>query len=69
MENTTPPKRGRGRPATGQTAKRYFRMADEDWQQVETAASLSDQTTSQYVRDVLLNHARRTIKAKTSQEK
>lgn len=55
--------RGRGRPATGQMPKRYFRMGDDDWQQIESAASASDQTVSEYVRSVLMNHAARILKS------
>jgi hypothetical protein len=52
-----------GRPATGQMPKRYFRIADDDWQQIESAASTSGETTSQYVRRVLLKDSARMIKA------
>ena len=48
-----------GRPATGQTPKRYFRMGDEDWDLVVNAAALGEETTSEYVRRVLLRDAQR----------
>lgn len=48
-----------GRPATGQTPKRYFRMGDEDWGQVVEASSTCDETASEYVRRVLLKDAQR----------
>jgi uncharacterized protein (DUF1778 family) len=52
-------KRGRGRPATGQTPKRYFRMDDESWELVETAAKAHGEDVSSYVRRVLLASAKR----------
>lgn len=55
-------KRGRGRPATGQTPKRYFRMDDESWATVEAAAAAGGEDVSSYVRRVLLANAKRTIK-------
>lgn len=55
-------KRGRGRPATGQTPKRYFRMDDESWATVEAAAAVSGEDVSSYVRRVLLRAARRAVK-------
>lgn len=52
-------KRGRGRPATGQTPKRYFRMDDESWALVEAAAKERGEDVSSYVRRVLLANAKR----------
>lgn len=51
-----------GRPATGQTPMRYFRMSDEDWQQVVAAAVSSGETASEYARRVLLKNAVTTLK-------
>jgi hypothetical protein len=62
METTPDDKRGRGRPATGQTPKRYFRMSDEDWQQVVDAAAALDETASEYARRVLLKNAAGVLK-------
>lgn len=59
---TTQEKRGRGRPATGQTPKRYFRADDELWAQVVAAAELSEETASEYVRRVLAKDAQRVIR-------
>jgi uncharacterized protein (DUF1778 family) len=59
---TKPEQRGRGRPATGQTPKRYFRMDDDGWAQVENAAVASGETTSEYVRNVLLKDASRILR-------
>ena len=56
-------KPGRGRPATGQTPKRYFRMDDESWAEIERAASDRGKTVSEFVRDTLLKAAKRTPKA------
>jgi hypothetical protein len=52
-------KRPPGRPATGQTPKRYFRMDDESWAIVETAARAQGEDVSSYVRRVLLASAKR----------
>jgi hypothetical protein len=51
-----------GRPSTGTTPKRYFRMDAKGWQQVETAAIALGDSTSEYVRRVLLKDSSRTIK-------
>jgi len=55
----TQEKKGRGRPATGQMPKRYFRMDDESWKEVEQAATGSGQTVSDFVRDAILKAARK----------
>ena len=52
-------KRGRGRPATGQMPKRYFRMDDEGWAAVEAAAKASDVDTSSFIREALTKAAKR----------
>ena len=52
-------KRGRGRPATGQTPKSYFRMDDESWGLVEAAAKAQGEDVSSYVRKVLVASAKR----------
>ncbi len=39
-----PPKRGPGRPATGKSPIRYFRMEDDQWAIIEQAASQADKT-------------------------
>jgi hypothetical protein len=62
MKRKEPPKRGRGRPATGQTPKRYFRMDDDDWAKVESAARSVGVTTSEWVRECLLRAAGRVLK-------
>ena len=54
-----PPKLPRGRPATGQTPKRYFRMSDDDWKLVEQAAVQQGETVSEFVRAALLKAAKR----------
>lgn len=46
-----------GRPATGQTPKRYFRMDNESYGTVQEAARLSAESTSDYIRRVLLADA------------
>ncbi len=53
--------RGRGRPATGQTPKRYFRMDDESWEQLEQAATANEESVSEYIRRVMLRDAGRVI--------
>lgn len=55
-------KKKRGRPATGKTPHRFFRMPDEDWQKVKDAADLEGVTASDFVRDVLLRAADRVLK-------
>ena len=57
----TQKKRGRGRPATGQTPKRYFRMDDDGWGIVEAAAKARGEDVSSYVRRVLLASAKRVL--------
>jgi hypothetical protein len=54
-------KRGRGRPATGQTPKRYFRMDDDGWAVVEAAAKARGSDVSTYIRGVLLASAKRLL--------
>ena len=63
MKTPIEPKRRRGRPATGQTPKRYFRMSDDDWAQIERAAGIAETTVSDFVREALLKAARRVAKA------
>lgn len=53
------PKPKRGRPATGTTPKRYFRMDDESWALVENAAQAEGKTVSDFIREVILRAARR----------
>lgn len=48
----------RGRPATGETPKRYFRMTRESWDRVEQAAIDRGQTTSDFIRQVLCEAVR-----------
>ena len=62
MKAKEPPKRGRGRPATGHTPKRYFRMDDDGWGAVESAAQTAGVTTSEWVRGCLLRAAKRSAK-------
>lgn len=54
--------RKRGRPATGTTPKRYFRADDELWARIGTAAELSNETVSEYLRRVLDKDSARVIK-------
>jgi len=60
METKT--ERGRGRPATGQTPKRYFRMDGEAWSLVEQAAKRTGITVSEWIRDRLTKAAKRESK-------
>ena len=55
-------RRPRGRPATGQTPKRYFRMDDEGWGRVEAAAEAAGITVSEWIRDRLTKAAKREAK-------
>ncbi|MGO8751352.1 MAG: DUF1778 domain-containing protein [Thermoguttaceae bacterium] len=65
METTTTEPRGRGRPATGQTPKRYFRVDDEAWARIVRAAELNGETASEYMRRVLVKDASRVIQKQT----
>lgn len=65
MTDDEPLPRGRGRPATGQVPKRYFRMDDESWEQVNQAAVANEKTTSEFVRQTLLKESARVLKAKS----
>ncbi len=58
------PVRGRGRPATGQTPKRYFRVDDETWAIIEQAAETAGLTVSEWMRDRLTKAANRELKRK-----
>ena len=55
-------RRPRGRPATGQTPKRYFRMDDESWGRIEEAAGAAGLTVSEWIRGKLLGAAKREAK-------
>jgi hypothetical protein len=61
MKRAKGEKRRPGRPATGQTPKRYFRMDNDDWEQVVKASAKSKETASKYVRRVLLKDAKRVL--------
>jgi uncharacterized protein (DUF1778 family) len=63
MKTTAEPKRGRGRPATGHTPKRYFRMDDDSWALVEQAAQRAGVTISDWIRERLLKAAKREARA------
>jgi hypothetical protein len=52
----------RGRPATGKTPKRYFRIKDESWEQIIKAAHAEGGTISDYLRSVLLRDSERVLK-------
>ena len=54
-------KRRPGRPATGLTPKRYFRMDDDAWEQVVMASQKTGETASEYVRRILLRDAKRVL--------
>jgi hypothetical protein len=61
MKQEIEERRGRGRPATGLTPKRNFRMDDDSWTEVVRASEASGETTSEYVRRVLLRDAKRVL--------
>ena len=54
-------KRGRGRPATGKTPKRYFRADDALWAKIARAAELSGETASEYIRRVMARDSKRIV--------
>ena len=57
-----PTKLKKGRPATGETPKRSFRMADEDWDAAKRAAKLDDRPLSEHVRVGVVNETERVMK-------
>jgi len=59
MKPTTEQPRGRGRPATGHTPKRYFRMDDDSWAMIEQAAQRAGVTISDWIREKLSRAAKR----------
>ncbi len=61
-KTTTAEKRKPGRPASGHTPKRYFRMDDDSYELVKNAALAADETTSDYIRRVLLRDAKKQSK-------
>ena len=61
MKTQSEEKRGRGRPATGKTPMRYFRMDDESWSQIVNAAQQREESTSEYIRRVMLRDAKRVL--------
>jgi hypothetical protein len=65
MERQATEPRGRGRPATGQTPKRYFRIDEEAWAQIIRAAELCEVTASEYMRRVLVKDATRVIRKRS----
>jgi hypothetical protein len=50
-----------GRPATGQTPKRYFRIKDEAWEEIIAAATAEGGTISDYLRKVLTRDAQKVL--------
>jgi hypothetical protein len=50
-------KRSRGRPATGQTPHRGFRIPDDEYAKIVDAAELCDETATDFVRRVALEAA------------
>ncbi len=59
MKSSHEPRRRPGRPATGQTPKRNFRMDDADWALVEQAAQVAGLSVSEWIRERLLTAAKR----------
>jgi hypothetical protein len=63
MKTNTEVKRPPGRPATGHTPKRYFRMNDDSWSLVEDAAERAGVTISDWIRERLIKAAKREARA------
>lgn len=59
--------RGRGRPATGETPKRYFRADDDLWAEIARAAGVLGETRSEYIRKVMARDARRILRTRRRQ--
>jgi hypothetical protein len=69
-------KRPRGRPPTGETPKRYFRMSDEEFALVRRAAEVRDSqgsadtnTVSSFIRLTILARAKRVLNSKCGERK
>jgi predicted HicB family RNase H-like nuclease len=59
-ESLTANQKKRGRPATGHSPKRTFRMADREYNEVAEAASWERMSTSAWIRKTLYRVARHT---------
>lgn len=57
----------RGRPPTGVTKKRYFRMDDDSYAIVVKASEIKGETISEFIRRVVLASANRTVSANKKQ--
>ena len=62
MDEPKAPPRPRGRPATGQTPKRYFRMSVDEYGLVGKAAKQKGKTISEFIRSTLVSAAQRVLK-------
>ena len=62
MNTTEPPKRGRGRPATGRLPQHQFRCPDEEWALFEQAAEADGMTVATWLRKMAVKAATRAIK-------
>jgi uncharacterized protein (DUF1778 family) len=59
-----PHKRKRDRRATGRAPQRVFRMENEQWEIAERSARARRQTMSAFIRDAILNAAKKRPKSK-----
>lgn len=55
-------KLNKGRPATGETPKRVFRMGQEDWEQAQFAAKLEERNMSEHIRTSIETETSRVFK-------
>jgi uncharacterized protein (DUF1778 family) len=60
--------RKRGRPATGHTPKRYFRMSNDDWALVVKAAKRDGVSRSDFIREALLKKSRQSVRKRREGE-
>lgn len=62
MKTAAPPKRGRGRPATGQKPQHQFRCADDEWTLFVQAAGVEGVTVAAWLRRVAVRAAKSVLK-------
>lgn len=63
MKTTFPPKRGRGRPATGRDPQHQFRCPDDEWATFVKAAEADGTTVAVWLRKVAMKAAARVLKS------
>lgn len=67
MKTTAPPKRGRGRPATGRDPQHQFRCPDDEWALFVQAAESEEMTVAVWLRKVAVRAAKSALKRNTDE--